>query len=62
MKEINYYGATIDFKSIRVCVYIYIYIYIISFQEFFNLKNKKNKKNKKGSKTMSFMNPPIEMD
>ena len=58
MKEINYYGATIDFKSICVC----IYIYIISFQEFFNLRNKKNKKNKKGSKTMSFMNPPIEMD
>ena len=52
MKEINYYGATIDFKSIRVCVYIYIYIYIyiISFQEFFNLRNKKIKKIKKGVK------------
>ena len=45
MKEINYYGETIDFKSIRVCVYIYIYI--ISFQEFFNLRNKKIKINKK---------------
>ena len=40
MKEINYYGATIDFKSIRVCVCIYS----ISFQEFFNLRNKKIKK------------------